>query len=67
MYVVNPEVIGLDKLYECKEIIANWLIYKQHVPLFGTGKNGEWYFAKTENLEKCLKELPLHLKFMSMF
>jgi hypothetical protein len=57
----NPEVI-LDK-FECNHIVANWLIYKKHLPLLGL-KNQVYYFAKTDELKKAMKEMPIYVKMM---
>ena len=65
MYVVNPEVIDESKLYHCNGIIANFLIYEQHMPLFGRCPKGGYYFARNEKLEKVLKNLPMWMKIFA--
>lgn len=59
MYVVNPETIASEKLYKCKRRMGEWLLYTKDIPVFGKDKdNKHWFFAKTEELEKALKDKP---------
>jgi hypothetical protein len=61
MYVTNPQAIDKSKLYVCNGIIANYLIYEKHLPLFSHDKSdGKWYFAKTELLNKAIEEMPFY-------
>ena len=61
MYVVNAHELSEAELYECNAIIANWLIYDKHLPLFSrNNEKRKFYFAKTEALEKALKEMPFY-------
>lgn len=62
MYVVNPEKIDISKLYLCSGVEAEWLIYEQHLPVFGKTKDGRFYFAKTDKLNMALEEMPFWLK-----
>ncbi len=62
MYVVNPDIIKENKLYKTNGIIANWLINSKNIPLFGRGKNGEWYFANTDLLKEVLENIPFYYK-----
>lgn len=62
MYVINPSAISQGRLYECSGVIANWLIYTRHFPLFGKSQAGKFIFVKTPALEKALEEMPFHLK-----
>ena len=63
MYVVNPEAVDVTKLYKCNGIVAQFLIYKQHLPLFGKDKTERfWYFAKTDKLKQALTNVPFYMK-----
>ena len=55
MYVTNPESVNQDRLFRCNWVMAQWLIYKKHISLFGRN-NDIWYFAKTDALEEALKD-----------
>lgn len=61
MYVTNGIEANKD-LYECSGVEAEWLMYTKKIPLFSSTKDGKFYFAKTENLNKALKEIPFWLK-----
>ena len=61
MYVVNAEELELDNLYECGEKLADWLVKTKNIPLFGRGKNREYYFMKTEMLIDALNHVPLYI------
>jgi hypothetical protein len=66
MYITNPEVISEDKIFYCNGIMSEYLIYQKHLPLFC--KNGRKFgFAKTEELEKALREIPFWLKCTKVF
>lgn len=58
MYIRNAEVV--TNKYECKKRIANHLINKG-IPLLSQ-KDGIFYFAQTENLQKVLDKLPWYLR-----
>lgn len=61
MYVLNPTTIDEKRLYECNGVIANWLIYEKHFPLFGRRKDGKFLFANTEELKKALDSIPFYM------
>ena len=65
MYVINPEKIDASKLYKCNRPVANWLIYEKHLPLFSR-KDGFFYFARTDELSKAIKEMPPHIILLSI-
>ena len=58
MYVVNPEAIDKNKLYECNGIIANYL--KERGFVFLSKKDGKWIFMKTDKLLEVLSEMPFY-------
>lgn len=61
MYLTNVEAIDKNKLYECNGIIANYLIYERHLPLFSRDKSeGKWLFVKTDALLKAIEEMPFY-------
>lgn len=52
-----------SKKYRCKKPVANWLVYKKHLPVFSF--EGEYYiFIKTAEFEKAIKELPFYLRIL---
>ena len=67
MYVINPEEIDSNKLYKSNRFIAEWLIYKKKLPLFGKDKGGNFYFSKTKNLLEVIKDMPFYLRMISNF
>lgn len=63
MYVTNPKSIDKSKLYVCNGIIANYLIYEKHLPLFARDKSAcQYFFVKTEGLLKAVEELPFYYR-----
>jgi hypothetical protein len=62
--ITNPSTI--ENKYKCNKYIKNWLIYNCHLPLLSFDKK-YFYFANTDKLKKCLKEIPLGLKLLSKF
>lgn len=68
MYVTNVDKIDPEKVYECNGVIAEYLIYQKHISLLSRNqKLGKWYFAKTDNLEKALEEMPFWLNIAKCF
>jgi hypothetical protein len=64
--IVNPEIMK-DK-YACREKVMRYLVFKCHLPVLAYGKDMNiFYFSDTEELRKCLKEMPLYLKVISIF
>lgn len=62
MYIVNPEILDESKYFVCNGVIAEYLIYEKHLPLFSRKKEmGKWYFAKTDALLKAIDEMPFWL------
>ena len=64
MYIVNPEKLDVTKLYKCNTFIRDWLIYYQHLSLFGMSQDGHYYFARSDKLTKALSEMPWYLKIV---
>jgi hypothetical protein len=60
----NPEIIK-DK-YACNKIVADWLIYKGHLPLLGMDKC-YYYFAKTDDWKMAMNNMPFYVKMMEWF
>ena len=54
------------KTYECKKDIANYLIYKMHLPVLDV-KGNIYYFLYDENLKNILGSMPLWLKLYDKF
>ena len=55
-----------DTVYECNEHVMRWLVYEKHFSVLSFDKN-KYYFRRTESLKECLKDMPLHIKFLSLF
>jgi len=62
--LINSQII--KKRYRCNRIIANYLIYKCHLPVIGYDEK-YYYFAYSNWLEECLENMPLGLKLLSIF
>ena len=57
----NPDFI--KRKYKCNKLIANYLIYKLHMPLLGIdGK--DYYFSDSPLLQEVLQKMPFWLKIM---
>lgn len=56
MYISNPEKV---KHYKCKGVLARYL--NDRFPLLSLDEEYH-YFAETEELKKCLDDLPMHIK-----
>jgi|WetSurMetagenome_2_1015567.scaffolds.fasta_scaffold478300_2 hypothetical protein len=54
-----------QRVYECNEHVMRWFVYEKHLPVLSFTKNGKYYFRRTELFEECLKDMPLHIKFLS--
>jgi hypothetical protein len=66
MYILNADSVSDNKKYCCSRIVASFLIYQKHLPLLS--RDGEkWYFAKTEELGKAIKEIPFWMKIGCKF
>ena len=64
--ITNPNIIK-DK-YSCKRPVMEYLMYDCHLPILGYDRDMKiFYFSDTEELRKCLREMPLHLKLISLF
>lgn len=66
MYILNLDSLSLseDKIYKCNEFIANRLIYDCGIPLLGQTKDGEFCFARTEEFEKRISEVPFYYRWL---
>ena len=64
MTIINPEI--LKNYYKCNRAIMEYLLYDCLIPIMGY-LNNEYYFDKTEELEQCLKKMPLDLKIIALF
>ena len=64
MTIINPEI--LKNYYKCNQAIMEYLLYDCLIPIMGY-LNNEYYFDKTEELEQCLKKMPLDLKIIALF
>lgn len=62
MYVINPDPKLLSEWFCCGRRIAKYLLHKR-IPLIH--RNGKkFYFAKSEQLNQALREMPLLLKLL---
>jgi hypothetical protein len=61
--ITNPSII--KEKYKCNKNIANYLIFKCNIPLLGVDKD-YYYFANTDKLKECVKNMPLGLKILSI-
>jgi hypothetical protein len=61
---INYKVI--NKKYKCNKITANFLIYKEHLPLLSVN-NDTYYFADNDRLKVALKKMPFYLKMFNVF
>lgn len=57
MYVINPKNFDQDKLFQCNQRLGYILIYIYMIPLFGKDDNKNYYFSKTELLNKALEKI----------
>jgi len=57
---------AIDLVYECNEHVMRWLVYEKNLPILSLGKGGRYYFRKTELFKECLKDMPLHIKFLGL-
>ena len=57
----NPEVF--EKKHKCNKYISKYLIEKCGLPLLGSN-NGEYYFYKTDELDRCLNEMPILVRIL---
>jgi hypothetical protein len=55
-----------DTVYECNKHVMRWLVYEKSLPVLSLGKGGKYYFRKTELFNECLKDMPLHIKFLGL-
>lgn len=62
--IINNEII--EEKYVCNKHVAEYLIFKCHIPLLGYGKTC-YYFANTNKLKEAIKNMPLWLKIISHF
>jgi translation elongation factor P/translation initiation factor 5A len=62
--LINYKVI--NKRYKCNKAMANFLIYKEHLPLLSVD-NDDYYFADTDNLKVALKKMPFYLRMFNIF
>ena len=66
MYVINPDSIPKEKLSYANGVLAHWLIYSAHIPLFSR-KGKQYVFAKTKLLDDALANVPFWLKVAGVF
>jgi hypothetical protein len=62
MYITNPEKIPKFETFKCGRLLAEYLIYTKHLPLFAREGSKFFLFAKTEALENAVKETPFWIK-----
>lgn len=62
--ISNYESLEIPQ-FICKKPIAEYLIFKKGLSSLGVLKNNYFSFAKTEELKKALKSMPVHLKILS--
>jgi len=61
MYIVDPTEEMLKSWYACKKVIASYLMIQCKFPVIH--KKGEiCYFAKTEELQKAIDNMPVLTK-----
>ena len=60
----NPESFPMT--YYCGKEIAEYLIYKKHIPLLAI-KRGFYYFTYDYKTQEAIKHLPLWLKILKIF
>lgn len=66
MYVTNPQVIPKEDKFYCNGVLANWLIYEKHFPIFAK-ENRRFVFIKTKELEEVLRTAPYWIKVACIF
>ena len=60
MFIINPTQEDLDGWYKCNKKTCEYLKYKKHLyPISSFGDN--YYFAKTEELDLAIKDMPFWL------
>jgi len=62
--IVNPS--SLDGFYKCNRTIMEYLVYKCRLPIFTYTGDGSFYFIKTDELDECVKKIPLKIKILSV-
>lgn len=62
MYVKNSEQVDIEKFY-CGVVVAEYLIYKCGIPLFGK-ESGKFVFVMTDKFKEEWKNAPLYIKTM---
>jgi hypothetical protein len=61
--IISP-VSMYENTFKCSRRVMNYLVYERHLPVFGMQEHF-YYFAKTDELEKALNEMPLYLKIIN--
>lgn len=60
MVIINPDDLDI-KTYRCNKKIADWLMYKRNILLFGK-KDDYYYFLVNDDLENSLKVMPIMMR-----
>lgn len=58
MYIINMNNFPANKVFQCKGLLANWLMTEKNIPLLGTSEDGKFCFSKTDLLDEILKTVP---------
>jgi hypothetical protein len=66
MYVLNPEIALEKRIYWVNGIIAEWLIETKKIPIL-CKKDRLFGFAKTEELNRAILDMPFWLKLSKIF
>lgn len=64
--IVNPSYFIKNPEYKCNKYVMEYLVFEKSIPMMGLDSTG-FYFKKNDVLEECLENMPLHLKFLSIF
>jgi hypothetical protein len=62
--ILNSSII--ENKYKCNKNVMEYLVFTGHFPILGI-EGDTYYFADSALLREYLKDLPLHLKLLSLW
>lgn len=63
--IINSKDLFID-LYKCKKPVMEYLVYECNIPLLSY-EGGFYYFADSEKLKYCRREMPISVKIRELF
>ncbi len=58
MFITNIQSFPSNKVFQCKGLLANWLMSEKSMPLLGMTDDGKFCFSRTDVLEELLDKAP---------